>query len=174
MKGNFNTHFVLQGHWVVYTQHARGVDLSHVILCDSVFVPASVQSSLSEGTHIPKEHLIAALKLTIVRQVQLTFEGRGHQVSIRVLLWCSITSFYCTLHPSSFAALHRMSVAWHSGHLLDTPQIPVPILRLSATLKRWEIVQYFCLFVIIHLFAEIIIIIIYFGIHIYFLYSFFS
>ena len=69
MKGNFNGDFVLQGNWIVYTEHARGVHLSHIILCDSVFVPASVQSSLSEGTHIPVEHLVPALKLKIVQQV---------------------------------------------------------------------------------------------------------
>ena len=62
-----------------------------------------------------------------------------------VLLWCSQTSFYCTIHPSHFAALHRTSAAWHSGHLLDTFQITVPILCLSANLKRWEIAQYVCL-----------------------------
>ena len=82
MKGNFDVHFVLQGHWIVYAQHATGVHLSHIILCDSVFVLASVQSSLSQDTHIPVEHLVAALKLTIVHQVQRTIEGRGRQVSI--------------------------------------------------------------------------------------------
>ena len=73
---------MLQGNWIVYTQHARGVHLSHIILCDSVFVPSSVQSSLSEGTHIPAEHLVAALKLTTVHQVQRPIEGRERQVSI--------------------------------------------------------------------------------------------
>ena len=66
-------------------------------------------------------------------------------------------SFCCTIHPSHFATLHRTSVIWHSGHLLDTPQIPVPILGLSANLKRWETLQYFCLFVIIHLFHNILV-----------------
>ena len=74
-----------------------------------------------------------------------------------VLLWCSLMSFCCTIHPSHFATLHRTSVIWHSGHLLDTPQIPVPILGLSANLKRWETVQYFWLFVIIHLFHNILV-----------------
>ena len=74
-----------------------------------------------------------------------------------VLLWCSLMSFCCTLHPSHFATLHRTSVTCHSGHLLDTPQIPVPIIGLSANLKRGETVQYFCLFVIIHLFHNILV-----------------
>ena len=81
MEGNFNVHSVLQGHWIVYTHHARGIHLSHVILFDSVFVPALVQSSLSQGTHIPVEHLVTALKLTIVHQVQRTIEGQVRQVS---------------------------------------------------------------------------------------------